>query len=215
MAIESEATREKVLKAAERLFSKNGFSGASLRQITEEAGANLAAVNYHFGSKEDLYKEVLLRRVRPMNEERLTLLAQAEQLAGEQPLPLRAILDAFIRPLLSRATDRAPGGLSFLRLISRELADPQPFLFDEMAREFDPLVKRYTHAFAQTLPGLPPVDLFWRMQFTTGTLLYAAARQHDFERISSGLWKADDVEGCMRRLVDYCTAGLGAPRSAA
>ncbi|MFA5057104.1 MAG: TetR/AcrR family transcriptional regulator [Opitutaceae bacterium] len=215
MLIESVATRGKVLKAAERLFGQHGFSGTSLRQITKEAGTNLAAVNYHFGSKEDLYREVLLQRVRPLNEERLMLLTQAEQLAGDQPLPLRAILDAFIRPVLGLATDRMPGRLAFLRLISRDLADPQPFLFTEMAREFDPLVKRYTQALAQTLPGLPAVDLFWRMQFTTGALLYAAAHQHDFERISSGLWQADDVEGCVRRLVDYCTAGFGAPRSAA
>jgi AcrR family transcriptional regulator len=211
VSLEPQVTREHLLEAAERLFGQHGFPCASLRQITDGAGVNLAAVNYYFGSKEDLYKEVLFRRVRPVNEERLTLLTQAEQLAGDQPVPLRSVLDTFIRPLLRRAADQALGGMSFLRLISRDLTDPQPFMLDEMAREFDPLVTRYTHALTQALPGMPLPELFWRMQFTIGALLYAAAHQHDFERISHGLCRGDDLDGCIRRLVDFCAAGLGAP----
>lgn len=215
MSIEPHVTREQILEAAEHLFGQHGFSCASLRQITDEARVNLAAVNYYFGSKEDLYKEVLFRRVRPVNEERLTLLTQAEQLAGDQPVPLRSVLDTFIRPLLRRAADSALGGMPFLRLISRDLADPQPFILENMAREFDPLVARYTHALTQALPGMPLPELFWRMQFTIGALLYSAAHQHDFERISHGLCRGDDLDGCIRRLVDFCAAGLGAPLPAA
>jgi AcrR family transcriptional regulator len=209
--IEPQVTRDHILEAAERLFGQHGFSCASLRQITDEAGVNLAAVNYYFGSKEDLYKEVLFRRVRPVNEERLTLLTQTEQLAGDQPVPLRSVLDTFIRPLLRRAADQALGGMPFLRLISRDLTDPQPFLLDEMAREFDPLVTRYTQALTQALPGMPLPELFWRMQFAIGALLYAAAHQHDFERVSHGLCRGNDFDGCIARLVDFCAAGLGAP----
>jgi AcrR family transcriptional regulator len=211
MSIESQATRDRILAAAERLFGLHGFPCASLRQITDEAGVNLAAVNYHFGSKEDLYKAVLIRRIRPVNEERLTLLGQAEQLAGEQPVPLRAILDTFIRPLLRRAAGESPGGMYFLRLISRDLTDPQPFMLAEMVREFDPLVARYTRVLTQTLPGIPLPELYWRMQFTIGGMLYAAAHQHDFERTSCGLCQENDLAGCLRRLIDFCTAGLQAP----
>jgi AcrR family transcriptional regulator len=213
VSVVSQATREHILKAAEHLFGQHGFSCASLRQITDEAGVNLAAVNYYFGSKEDLYKQMLFRRVRPVNEERLNLLTQAEQLAGDQPVPLRSVLDTFIRPLLRRAADSALGGMSFLRLISRDLTDPQPFMLDEMAREFDPLVTRYTHVLTQALPGTPLPELFWRMQFTIGAVLYAAAHQHDFERISHGLCRGDDFDGCIHRLIDFCAAGLGAPLS--
>lgn len=211
MPVESQATRDRMLDAAERLFGQHGFPCASLRQITEEAGVNLAAVNYHFGSKEDLYKAVLIRKIRPVNQERLTLLSQAEQLAGDQPVPLRAILDTFIRPLLRRAASGSPGGISFLRLISRDLADPQPFMVEEMVRELDPLVARYTRVLTQTLPGIPLPELFWRMQFTIGGMLYAAAHQHDFERTSCGLCHGNDLDGCLRRLIDFCAAGLQAP----
>lgn len=211
MLIESHNTRERILESAEKLFGQHGYSCASLRQITEEAGANLAAVNYHFGSKEELYRQVLLRRVRPVNEERLMLLTQAEQLAGDQPVPLRAIIDSFIRPLLRRASDRTLGGIAFLRLISRDLTDPQPFLADEMAKEFDPLVTRYADALTQVLSGVALPELFWRMQFVFGAMLYAAAHQHDFDRISHGLCHADDLEGCIRRLVEFSAAGMAAP----
>jgi AcrR family transcriptional regulator len=211
MPIESQATRDRILDAAEHLFGLHGFPCASLRQITDEAGVNLAAVNYHFGTKEALYKAVLIRRIRPVNEERLNLLGQAEQLAGDQPVPLRAILDTFVRPLLRRAAGESPGGMDFLRLISRDLTDPQPFMLDEMVREFDPLVVRYTRVLTQTLPSIPLSELFWRMQFSIGGMLYAAAHQHDFERTSCGLCQENDLAGCLRRLIDFCAAGLQAP----
>ena len=214
MSPESQSTRDRILDAAERLFGLQGFPCSSLRQITDEAGVNLAAVNYHFGSKEELYKSVLLRRIRPVNEERMRLLADAEQLAGDQPVPIRSILEAFIRPLLRRAADGSAAGMSFLRLISRDLTDPQPFMLTEMVREFDPLVERFTRVLTQALPYVPLPELFWRMQFTVGGMLYAAAHQHDFERTSRGLCRGDDLDGCVRRLIDFCAAGLAAPLTA-
>jgi len=210
---ESHATRERLFTAAEQLFGQHGFSDASLRQITDKAETNLAAVNYHFGSKEELYRQVLLRRIRPLNDERLTLLTEAEQLAGDQPIPIRAIVETLVRPLLRRAADKSSGGAALVRLVSRDLADPQPFMLGEMARELDPLIARYTRALTQAMPGMPVAELFWRMQFIIGTFLYVAAHQHDFERISHGLCSGDDVEGCTWRLIDFCTAGLCAPKA--
>jgi AcrR family transcriptional regulator len=211
MPTESQSTRDRVLDTAERLFGQQGFPCSSLRQITNEAGVNLAAVNYYFGSKEELYKAVLLRRIRPVNEERMRLLADAEQLAGDQPVPIRSILEVFIRPLLRRAADGSAAGLSFLRLVSRDLTDPQPFMAAEMAREFDPLVERFTGALTQALSDIPLPELFWRMQFAIGGMLHAAAHQHDFERTSRGLCRGGDLDGCIQRLIDFCAAGLATP----
>jgi AcrR family transcriptional regulator len=214
MPTESQSTRDRLLDAAERLFGQQGFPCSSLRQITDEAGVNLAAVNYHFRSKEELYKAVLLRRIRPVNDERMKLLTDAEQLAGDQPVPIRSILEVFIRPLLRRAADGSLAGLSFLRLISRDLTDPQPFMVAEMVKEFDPLVGRFARALTQALPDIPLPELFWRMQFSIGGMLYAAAHQRDFERTSCGLCRGDDLEGCVQRLIDFCAAGLAAQFSA-
>ncbi len=206
------ATRESIADAAEFIFGEQGFPAASLRQITDKAGANLAAVNYYFRSKEDLYREVLFRRLRAVNAERLTLLTQAEQLAGDHPVPLRAVFDTLIRPWLPRAGAPAAAGFPSLRLVSRELMEPQPFLQAELAREFEPLTARYTQALGQCLPGVPPAELLWRLQFSLGALHAAAVRWPELQRLAAGPEAAPGREDLVRRLVDWCAAGLAAPR---
>ena len=91
-------TRERILDAAEQLFSRAGFNGASLRPITTDAGANLAAVHYHFGSKEALLKAVVARRIDPVNQQRLALLAEYEQ-AGGGALSVEEVVHAFVQPV--------------------------------------------------------------------------------------------------------------------
>src|ERR687891_1473936 len=98
-AVSAEArgsTRERILDAAEQRFSEEGFAGTSLREITALAGVNVAAVNYHFGSKEELLRAVLSRIVEPVNRERLELLQRAEEAAAPHPSPVEAILEAFL-----------------------------------------------------------------------------------------------------------------------
>jgi len=210
MKKESANAPDRILDAAERAFGQHGFPRTSLRRITLQARVNLAAVNYHFGSKEELYRQVVTRHLRPLNEERAALLAQAEQLAGDQPVPLRAVLDTFLRPVLRRAADGAPGGRAFLRLLSRDLLDPPPFLQAALAEEFAPLMKRYAGILRPTLPGVPPAELFWRMQFTVGAMLFVAARQHDLAPPAESHDAGNDWDACIRRLIDFCTAGFGA-----
>lgn len=189
-------------------FADHGFNRGSLRRITGRARANLAAVNYHFGSKEDLYREVVLPRLHAVNEERLTRLAQAEQLSGEQPVPLVAVLDSFVRPFLRQAADPSPAGPSFLRLVSRDLLHPPSFLCDELAQEFDPVWARFTQCLAQILPGISRSELLWRLQFTVGAMLCAVVRYEDFEEWSHGRFPAGDFDALISRLVGFCAAGI-------
>ena len=213
--MDAQTTKNGIADAAEFLFAEHGFTGTSLRQITEKAGANLASVNYHFRSKQDLYRHVLFRRLRPINAERLTFLAQAEQLAGDHPVPFKAVIDTFVRPWLRRATAPAPTGSQSQRLLSRELIDPQPFLREELARENEPVSTRYAQVISQSLPGVPALELYWRLQFTLGALLSAAVRWNDLHGSAPRPGLAGDGEGSIRRLVEFCAAGLDAPRNAA
>ena len=98
-------TKDKILDAAEALFMEHGFEATSLRSITTAAAVNLAAVNYHFGSKEELFQAVLTRRLDPMNQERLDLLTRLEHDAGPAPLPCDRILSAMFVPALRLARD--------------------------------------------------------------------------------------------------------------
>src|SRR3982751_5339245 len=98
------STKDRILGAAEELFAQYGFSGTSLRQVTSRADVNLAAVNYHFGSKENLINEVFRRRMDEMSQARLSALATAQTLPA--PERLAGVLAAFIEPALALTLDR-------------------------------------------------------------------------------------------------------------
>src|SRR6478736_9839979 len=106
-------TKERILDAAETLFMEHGFEATSLRAITTAAGVNLAAVNYHFGSKEELFQAVLTRRLDPMNQERIELLGRIEREAGGRALSCEKILFAMLIPALKLARDEKRGGKNF------------------------------------------------------------------------------------------------------
>ena len=135
-------TRERILDAAERLFMAHGYEGTSMRQITGEAAVNLAAVNYHFGSKESLMQEVFRRRLDWLNEERLRVLNEMELAAGENPLKPSQIVDGFFGTLLRMADDEARGGITFLRLLGRTLTDPSEFIRAFLANEYVGVMER-------------------------------------------------------------------------
>jgi AcrR family transcriptional regulator len=122
----SQDTKSRILDVAEHLFMEHGFEATSLRQLTSSAGVNLAAVNYHFGSKEELFQAVLTRRLDPMNHERIELLARLERESGDKPIACERILAAMLTPALRLARDERRGGKNFLRLIGRAYADPAP-----------------------------------------------------------------------------------------
>src|SRR5437660_3119973 len=96
-------TKTRILDAAERLFMEHGFEATSLRQLTSAAGVNLAAVNYHFGSKEDLFQAVLTRRLDAMNQERIDLLDRVEREAAGEPPQVEKVIFAMLVPALRLA----------------------------------------------------------------------------------------------------------------
>src|SRR5512143_3976610 len=103
-------TKDRILDAAERLFAEHGFDATSLRMITAAAGVNLAAVNYHFRSKDSLIEAVFGRRIGPVNKERLEMLTAAEKAAGSDPLSLEAVVRAFVEPVVRIRSTHAQHG---------------------------------------------------------------------------------------------------------
>src|ERR1035441_873034 len=91
-------TKDKILNAAERLIGEQGYAATSLRQIIAKAGVNLAAVHYHFGSKEDLLDAVVARKVTPVNEARIARLERVEAEAGNGPPAVGAGVEYFFLP---------------------------------------------------------------------------------------------------------------------
>ena len=202
-------TRERILDAAERLFAERGVAGASLRAITRAAGVNLAAVHYHFGSKDALVNAVVRRYTGPLNEQRLARLDELERRYGRRPVPLRRLVAAFVEPLLERAAD-PERGREFTRLMGRLLAEPEYFFGRIAPEQFHSVRERFLAAFRRALPQLSPAEVFWRVMLMIGTVA-AALRMGEFgPQLSGGQVPPANPEQTRRRLLEFLTAGLRA-----
>lgn len=206
------ATKLRILDAAEALFMEHGFEATSLRAITAAAGVNLAAANYHFGSKEELFQAVLTRRLDPMNQLRLELLTRLESKARSTPLSCERILIALLIPALNLARDPARGGKDFLRLLGRAYADPAPFIRRFLSEQYAVMIARFKAAFARALPQLPRKELSWRLHFIMGALSYTLAGTDALKLIAElNAHEAASDEILLRRLAPFLLAGLTAP----
>lgn len=201
-------TKRDILNAAERLFAAHGFRATSLRAITTEAQVNLAAVNYHFASKDALIVAVLRRRIKPINDQRLELLDRHERAAAGKPLPLETILDVLFRPPLEFMTGGTKGGRYFARLISQCLAEPSPFLHLIVVEEFAEKNRRFHTAIRRALPYLSSEEVHWRLHFAHGVFHHTVANAHVVELSSGGKCRLDNVERVLRRMIAFCAAGL-------
>ncbi|MBI3150373.1 MAG: TetR/AcrR family transcriptional regulator [Betaproteobacteria bacterium] len=205
-------TKERILDAGEALFMEHGFEATSLRQITAAAGVNLAAVNYHFGSKEELFQAVLTRRLDPMNGERVRLLEQYERDMGERTLSCERILNAMFIPALRLARDNQRGGKNFLRLLGRAYADPAPFIRHFLSEQYAPMIGRFKTAFSRALPHLPKKELVWRLHFLMGAMSYTLAGTDALKLIAElNPSESGNDELLLQRLAPFLVAGLQAP----
>lgn len=214
----SDKKKTLILDAAEALFAEQGFADVSIRDIALAAKANVAAVNYHFGSKERLFEALFARRVIPVNEERLALLdaAQARGKKGKQAL--RELVDAFVRPplLLGDPDSHGERGLVMMRFLSRMLAMPGEHVFLESY--YGEVRTRFIGALRELLSDLPFETVLWRYNLMVGALIYALAGPQRMLRPPAGTpsasrlrWKVEDA---ITELVDFCTAGFNAPNTA-
>jgi AcrR family transcriptional regulator len=201
-------TRESLLDAAETLFSAHGIEAASLRQITQHAGANLAAVNYHFGSKDGLVRAVFSRRLRPLTGERIRLLDECDLDAEDA---VEQVLAAFLRPIL-RILQEAPDGVrGFGRLMGRAFSEPSEEVRKMVIEEFRESIERYLDAFRKILPHLEEAERMWRFHFVAGAMTHTIACTQMLERFSGGRCTASDPEEALRQMVPFLAAGLRAP----
>ncbi|WP_079434171.1 TetR/AcrR family transcriptional regulator [Zoogloea sp. LCSB751] len=203
-------TRSRILDAAEALFVEQGFDGTSMRGITGRAGANLAAINYHFGSKEQLIQEVFRRRLTELNRIRLARLHELEVEAGEAPIKPSRIVDAFFGTALRMAADVEGGGHTFMRLLGRTYTDPQGFVRKFLAEEYAECVERFLAALYRALPDVDRNEILWRFHFMMGAMSYAIAGT-DALQLVTGKFDDEDPSRLVSRLMSFLLGGLRAP----
>jgi AcrR family transcriptional regulator len=202
-------TRTRILDAAEELFMQHGFEATSMRLLTAKAGVNLAAVNYHFGSKHALVEAVFRRRLDPLNQERLLAL---EKLEAEAHPASEDIIRAFIAPTLKLVEDAKGGGRNFIRLLGRTYTEPAKTVRQLIGQMYAPVMDRYKSALERALPQMPREELVWRMHFMFGTLAYTLAAT-DTVQLIAGCKPEDryDAQLLEERLTAFLHAGLNAP----
>ena len=204
-------TKSRILDAAETLFIDCGYEAMSLRQITSRAEVNLAAVNYHFGSKESLIHSMLSRRLDRLNEERVKLLDRFDQMLGER-LTCEHVLGAMFIPALRLSRDPRVGGKAFLRLLGRAYTDPSAFIRDFLNAHYASVAVRFFDAFQRALPHLPREELGWRLHFAIGALsgvLAGADTESLIAEFSQG--KSMNDRQLIARLASLMVAALKAP----
>jgi AcrR family transcriptional regulator len=192
-------TKTRILDAAEKLFAEKGFDATSLRDITSEADVNLAAVNYHFQSKESLIDAAILRNATPVNQKRIIML----EAAGAKPT-VEQIIEAFVGPVLEQDFEpMAP-------LMARVLASPET-----MQRVFkhhmESLSRRFAEAIAVALPELSPAERMWRLHFVAGSMAHTVTRAPVMRNLFGGVLDFGDRKLLIARLVRFAAAGFRAP----
>jgi AcrR family transcriptional regulator len=200
-------TRKRIIDAAERLFAEGGEDAASVRAVTQAAGVNIAAVQYHFGGREGLLRAVLDRVVAPINQRRVELLDRAEAAHGDV-VPVHVLLDAFVRPDLEALADLRRTQAPLARIIGRAYTQPSPAVAGFADQQFQPVVARLFPLLYRTLPDANPAELRLRMRLNVAiiTTLFATAPDPD----RPGPLGTDDVDEQVRRLLAFCGGGLNA-----
>lgn len=207
------ATKEAILDAAEAVFADMGFAKASIRQIVTAAGVNLAAIHYHFGSKDALIEAVFTRCIGPVNAQRLRLLEDIEAARPQGPLPVQAVLEAFLMPMLSMREAGAKGA-RMARLYGRLVGESTEALHQMLSRQFGTVVKRFSAALKRSLPAVSESELMWRFYFTVGAAAHVMMDPPGLKKLSRGKCDPDDVDAALQQLVRFASAGMAVPSAA-
>jgi AcrR family transcriptional regulator len=202
----SDLTRTAILAAAERLYADRGFGDVTLRDIVAEANVNLAAVNYHFGSKDELIAELFVTRSIQLNRERLRLLQEAEEQGGGRA-PVDAVLRALVGPTLRGCLGPENQRSTAARFMVRVSIETVPPIRRIRNREIDHL-RKFITAMRRSLPGHSDVDLYWGLHFALAMAQQTVRDSERLTKLSEGQCDVDDVEAIIARVVSVAAMAL-------
>jgi AcrR family transcriptional regulator len=200
--------KQRLLEATEKLIAERGFDAVSVRDITRLAGANVAAVNYHFGDRENLLDLVTTRHLEPVLEERLARLEHVEKKWSGKMIPLEEVLEALARPLVGPGRRSTLTGPPYRKLLGRVFSLHPDAYPAGLAQQLQQAAARFTRALGKCLPTVPAEELVWRMHFTTGAMVHLLL----FEELPPHAGKTDGVgtgiEAALGRFIRFAAAGL-------
>lgn len=204
----AEQTAQRILRAAEQIFARGGYRAMTLREVTREAKVNLAAVNYHFGSKSNLMRAIIRDRFEPINAERLRLLDLAGKQYAPKPIPLEAIFDCLFRPIFCEDASQLVKETSLVRITGRALAEPAELLRDLHREFFEELSRRFMAEIRRTCPNLDETSLQYRFFLSISTMIGTLIDQVCLESISGGKLGHAEYDPILHELTAFVVAGF-------
>lgn len=197
-------TKEQILNVAERLFAEKGFAGTSLRNVIREAGVNIAAVHYHFGSKEELFIAVVRRAAQQIVTSQLEELAKYENL--DKPPSLENILEAFYGPPLRVITQMGETGLIRAQFMGRCRAEPFPI--QQLAdKEFHESQLRFLDILQRALPNQTRTELTWKLDLAIAIIIRTVNKIGQSDSLIKGN-SSEEIEIAISRLVKFVAQGM-------
>lgn len=199
-------TREKILRSAWKLFAKDGFESVSVRDVTMDAGVNLASVNYHFGSKSGLIQEVVIEVLVPLNKQRVRLLEKAgDEVGGVENVKLRTIIEAFVRPVVY---PKEYGGSSDMiaMLMARYLVDRNYDTPINVVDSFGDVSQVFGIALRTQCPGHDPKKALEKLFFSTGAVFMLQSFSGQIK--ATGSESVFQIDDHLKDALDFCEAGF-------
>jgi len=197
-------TKEQIISVAERLFAERGFAGTTLRSVVSEAGVNLAAVHYHFGSKEELFRAVVVRLARPIIERELALL---EELKQEHEVPsVEAILTALLKPNLEILAQNKETLVIRAQFMGRCRTEPEP-IQSIAAKEFAASTEAFLDMLQRVFPEQSRSQLYWKFDLVIAALIRVQAEAGQPFALLRGTEPAD-IQNATARLVKFLAPGM-------
>lgn len=201
-----EEAREQILDVAEALFADRGYFGASIREITDAGGVRLSAVNYHFGSKEALFGQVIKRRAALLNSERLSMLHGPVQ-GRSREQKVRHVIRAFYKPLLHRIITGDAGWKNYCRLIS-QVAMNHLWIDQFIAPMFNEAAHEFFAVLRTIAPEADDRAIMGSFEFMMAALLYVFADNGRINSFSSGHLSSSEMEIRTADMEEFCVAGV-------
>lgn len=199
-------TKERLLVVAGELFADRGFDSVSLRMITDRANVNLASVNYHFGSKEELIGAVVDDIVRPVNERRLSLLSLIDYTRQD---PIRKIIHAFIDPVFD-LSDSGNDDNKYYKLISRCIASRDDRVSSIIIKQFPEVLAQFVSSLTKALPSMDSNSAHLKIMFMAGALAHSLFHYENLLLISEGRFDLNSTEVLKSELVSFLLTGMNA-----
>ena len=202
----SDKTRQKILSAT-GVFAQGGYR-ANLRLVTHEAKVNLAAVNYHFGSKLNLMRALLRDHFEPINQQRHILLDQQIEAHAPDPVPLSVIYDTLFRPLFTDISSASDNDNNLIQIIGRALTEPAEFMRGLHKEFFADISNRFMNEIQRSCPELSPEQIQYRFFLSVSTMIGTVIEQVRLETISDGKLDGKNLDIILNELTTFVVAGF-------